>query len=170
MAYVTVDELREALENAGGAGARTAGTLSNPRLEANLEEAAGEVTGRLAAAFALPDAGADPTVSPEGTPALLKTIIVGIAAYLATLEFYGSQQLEERDPIQLRYTRALSLLNQLAKGQITDPGIPPQGGASPGGDPAIYGGVNVGLAEGFLEDSYGSRHFTPAHYGGMTWE
>lgn len=171
MAYVTLAEFKAALANAGGAGARTAAELPDARLVAALEEAVGEATGRLTKSFTLPDPGADPLVAPDGIPGLLKTIIVGIAGYIATLEYYGSQPVEERDPVVLKYARALSLLDRIARGQLEVPGIDPTDGSSPSGEPAIYqGGPSVGLASGYLEDQASAYRATiPPHSGGLTW-
>lgn len=172
MAYVTVADLKAALQDAGGIGARTAAVLPDGRLQANIDEAAAEVTGRLTRSYTLPDPGADPLVVPDGIPALLRTIILGIAAYLATLEFNGSQALEERDPIQLRYTRALDLLKQVAKGDLVVPGVDPNAGESPSGEPEIYQGhARLGVADSFYPDDYAGRHNMPAHLGGgLVWE
>ncbi len=174
MAYVTVAQLKEALANAGGAGARTAAALPDPRLQANLDEAAGEVVGRLTHSFKIPDPGDDPLVSPDTIPALMRTIIIGIAGYLATLEFYGTQEVQERDPVVLRYTRAKELLDQVAKGTLIVAGLETLEGdtGSLTGEPAIFQppGGRVGLADVFDPSSYDGRHNTPAHYGGAVWE
>lgn len=171
MAYVTVAQLKAALADAGGAGARTAANLSADRLQANLDEATAEVTGRLTRSFKLPDPGADPAVSPDTIPPLMRTIIVGIAGYLATLEFYGSQPLEERDPTSLRYGRALDLLKQVSSGVLLIDGLTPASeDSAPGGEPAIYGGVSVGLADVFREDMYDGRHNALPYSGGIAWE
>lgn len=171
MAYVTVGQLKAALANGGGAGARTAADLPDARLQANLDEATGEVTGRLTRSFKLPDPGEDPATSPESIPPLMRTIIIGIAGYLATLELFGSQPVEERDPVVLRYARAQDLLKQVAGGLLVVDGLEPKGpDSAPGGAPEIYQGTPaVGLADEFTVDAYG-RHNMPAHFGGVVWE
>jgi phage gp36-like protein len=171
VAYVTVEQLRESLENAGGAGSRTAAVLPTHRLEANLEEAVGQVVGTLHA-FTLPDPGEDPTTSPETVPALLRTIIIGIAGYLATLEHNGSQPLEDRDPMNLRYARAVALLAQITGGHLKVYGIDVESGETAAtGDAAIYQppGTGVGLADVFNPDSLPGRHNSPAYFGGVRW-
>lgn len=157
---VTVGELRDHLTNAGGAGARTAGQLSDERLAVKLEEATAETLGRLGAF----------TIAPGAAPPLLRTIILGIGAYLATLEYFGSQALEERDPMVLGYARAEKLLGEIAKGILTVAGITLTSGTVASGDAAVYGGADVGLASGWMDGMYDGRHNSPAHSGGVTWE
>lgn len=174
MAYVTADQLKASLADAGGAGARTAAELPIPRLQVNVDEATGEVVGRLSRAFTLPPAGLDPAANPDPdtTPPLLRTIIVGIAGYLATLEFYGSQPVEERDPVVLRYTRAKELLDKVANGDLLMAGLElAEGRETPTGEPAIYQAVpSTGLSDVFTPDDY-SRHPNMAPYtGGTGWE
>lgn len=169
MAYLTADQLSAMLADAGGAGARTAAELPTGRLEANVAEAADEVVGRLSGIYTLPAPGPE-GVENDDTPPLLRTIVAGIAGYLATLEFYGTQEVQERDPVVLRYTRAQRLLDQLAAGTLKVAGITvTEGSAGPTGTAEVFGGVSVGLADGFLADSSG-RHNTPWHAGGLVWE
>lgn len=169
MAYVTPEQLEDYLENAGGAGARTAASLAPDRLRANVEEASAEVVGRLSG-FTLPDPGLDPTVSPATTPPLLRTIILGIAGYLATLEFFGSQPVEERDPVVLRYARARELLGQLTSGALVVVGITPAAGegTAPTGTASVFNPASVGLADGWLDDMRGSPT-APPYAGGQVW-
>lgn len=158
--YVAVDELRDALANAGGAGSRTAAELSDDRLAVKLEEAVGEVVGTLSQF----------TIDAVSPPALLRTIVIGIASYLATLEFYGSQPLEERDPVVLGYARARDLLLRVSRGQIVVAGIDPANTGRAEGEPEIYQGTpSLGLADSFTPD-YGARHNAPAYFGGAVWE
>lgn len=170
MAYVTDRQLQQALADAGGAGARTAATLPTGRLEANVQEATAEVVGRLGG-FALPDPGPDGEPNAD-TPPLLRSIIIGIAGYLATLEFYGTAEVSDRDPVVLRYTRARELLAQLAAGTLVVAGIDvkAQRDTPAAGDAAIYGGTPyLGLADGFTPDTYG-RHTSYPYTGGAVWE
>jgi phage gp36-like protein len=161
--FVSVDEFRERLANAGGAGSRTAAELDDDRLAEHLEEATGEVVGRIESAY---------TISATMTPPLVRMLILSIATYGATLEWNGSKPLEDRDPVNLAYQRALSMLERVATGKLTVEGITPAAGGSVTGEPATYGGVDVGLAAaadprgGML----GGRHNYPAYFGGTTWE
>lgn len=169
MAYVTVQHLSAALANAGGAGSRTAAELPADRLQANLDEATAEVTGRLRGSFTLPDPGTDPATSPENIPELMRTIIVGIAGYLATLEFYGSQTLEQRDPVVLRYDRARELLAAVAGGRLTVEGLTEVTPGDVTGEAEVFQPhAGLGLASSFDVDQYG-RHVAPPYSGGAVW-
>jgi hypothetical protein len=159
--FVSVDELRSYLSNAGGAGSRTAAELDDDRLAVKLEEATAEVVGRLSSAYAIADGI---------TPPLVRTIVLGIAAYLSTLEYYGSQPLEDRDPVNLAYQRAQGLLERIATGKLTIEGVTPVGGGSTTGEAAIYqGGPAVGLAEPFAPYP-GHGVSVPQYFGGVIWE
>ncbi len=131
--YLTVDQLKAALADAGGVGSRTAANLSDERLTEHVEDAEAEVLGRLAAAGLV--VTADP---PTEAPALFRTILVGIAGYTATLEWFGNQELTDRDPVVLRYQRALALLGQLAAGRLVLDGITDESAGAATGEPAIY--------------------------------
>lgn len=160
--FVTVDELRDQLANAGGAGSRTAAELPDDRIAVNLEEATDEVLGAIGAGgYVIADGVAPPAV---------RSIVLGIGSYLATLEFYGSQPLEDRDPVVLRYTRAQQLLARVASGKVEVLGVDKEAGTG-SGDAEIYQGTpNLRLAETFAADEYGGRINTAAHFGGAVWE
>lgn len=136
--YLSLPELKASLANAGGVGARTAANLPDPRLQAHLDDATSTVLGRLARNFTVAAPDADPV--PAGIDTL-KGVISDVAAYTATLEYFGSQPVEERDPIVLRYQRALALLEQIAKGLIRLPGIEDSSSGAVTGDAAIYQGT-----------------------------
>lgn len=163
--YVNLTEFQAALANAGGAGSRTAAQLPDDRLDANLYEATAEVEGRLSRNYVLPIGG------PTSTPTLLKTIIIGIAGYTATLEFYGSQPLEDRDPVVLRYARARELLALVASGQLTVEGITDKTAGGTIGDPAIYQpGPAVDLTREAPAPTYFGGYYPGGVYnGGATW-
>lgn len=160
---VTLPDFRDSLQNAGGAGARTAAELSDERLDAALDSAEGEVIGILSRDFTLP-------AQAEG---VLVDIILGIAGYVATLEFFGSQPLEDRDPVVLRYQRAQALLKRIATGQLEVKGIEPDAGASPSGEPAIYQGAPaVNLTNEAPAPTYGGMWQGETggwHGGGLSW-
>lgn len=163
---VTLPDFREALANGGGAGARTAAELQDERLEANLNEGEDEVLGRLARDFTVP-------ATPDEVPDLIRGIIFGIAGYAATLEFFGSRPLEQRDPVVLRYERAQALLTKVANGLVRVPGIDDQSGGSVDGSPEVY---NVGPAVGLTEQAPLPPLGSPGWYGpggaytgGLSW-
>ena len=91
MAYVTVEQLRVALANAGGAGSRTAAELPDDRLAAALREAEGEVTGRLTGDYVLPDPGDDPLMQPDGCSGSLQFLPCRTPLRLAELWQTGNE-------------------------------------------------------------------------------
>lgn len=160
---VTLPAFRAALANAGGAGSRTAAELPEDRLEAALDEAEAEVVGRLSQNFVVP------TV-PAEFPDLLAGIVYGIAGYVATLEYFGSQPVEDRDPVVLRYQRAQALLGQIAAGKVRLEELPEVTAGVVAGDAEIY---NVGPAVNLTDQApigtaYGYHEGAP-HMGGVLW-
>lgn len=153
IAVVSIEAFLESLANGGGAGSRTAAELPEHRLVEHLENANVEAVGRLFRYTV-----ADPA------PQLLKSLVIDLAAYTATLEWNGSQPLEDRDPIVLRYNRARALLTSIAKGETEVAGI---GADTPGeavGEPEAYGSVDVGLAQGWVDDTASA----PGYWHGMS--
>lgn len=153
--YLTAADLQERLANGGGAGARTAAQLPEPRLSAHSAQAQTAVVGRLTA-FTIPA----PDASNPEPPDMLLDIIAGHAGYTATLEHYGSQPLEERDPVVLRYAWAREQLADLRRGILVVDGITPVEAGNPddiGGLPESYQPPSpyLGLAEGLTDDGYG---------------
>lgn len=103
------------------------------------------------------------------TPPLLKSIVVGLAAYGATLEFYGSQPLEQRDPVVLRYLRAREQLAAVADGKLAVEGLPVLIPGSEVADAEIYQPhTGLDLAHSFDVDSSG-RSVSAPYSGGRTW-
>lgn len=73
----------------------------------------------------------------DAVPALVKSLTVDVAAYLATLTYRQDVDLGADDPVRLRYQRAEELLAKLSTGQIDLPGA---GSEDP---PAQAGGARV---------------------------
>lgn len=155
--WVSLDDLADSLSNAGGAGSRTASELPRDRLLRHLENAHSRVRGRLHR-FTIP--------SPlDDAPGLLRSIVTDIAAYGATLEWNGSQPLEDRDPIALRYAAAMADLKLLANGDTVIAGVDVTSG-QPVGDPESYTMIpDVNLATGWAEDTAST---TPGYWHGMS--
>lgn len=144
--WVPLDEFKEALASAGGAGSRTAAELEDDRLQAHLNQAATVVAGRLNRYTIALDG--------DGKPVdLIQTIVVGIAGYTATLEYFGSQPLEPTDPVNLRYQYALGLLKQLADGVLVVAGVDAATPGEAGGEPEVYDPTPyLYIAEGWVAD------------------
>lgn len=163
-AYLTVTALRDSLVSAGGAGARTAGELPTERLQYHVNQAQDEILGRLSRNYVLV---ADDSTDPP-PPTLLVEIMGAFAGYGATLEYYGSQAVEERDPVVLRYTRAKEQLALIAKGDLVLPGLDDKSGGAATGEPAAYGmGPTVGLADDVYADPYGHTYGARRGWGGV---
>lgn len=140
--YLTLTAFRAALTSAGGAGSRTAAQLPVERLQHHLDQAHAQVLGRLARDYTVvPPGNVDPP-----PPPLLAEIVAGHAAYTATLEHNGSQDVGDRDPVVLRYNHARELLAQVVKGTLVLPGITDASQGAVVGDPEAFGPPGVGLA------------------------
>lgn len=147
MPYLTPAVLRASLLNAGGPGAKTAAELDDEALVRLIGEAEGKAEARLSA-FTLPT----PAAIDETLPghALLMSLFTAYAGYGATLEFFGSMDMGERDPVWLRYIEARDFLKEVARGNATIPGLDPVGPDVAPGEAAIYQGVpDVHLAGAF---------------------
>lgn len=96
----------------------TAATLSDDDLYDAIWEAQAEVDGRLGERFNTPF---------TNPPALVVNITRDIAAYLATLTYRRGEAIGQTEPIQLRYARAETMLQQAAIGvlMLTVPGSDP---------------------------------------------
>lgn len=149
MAYCTVDEVRGVLARDTSQPAGTAATERDvDLLEYQIAAAQGEVDGRLTGRYITPFA--DPV------PALLKSLTVDVAAYLATLTYRQSKSLEIDDPVRLRYQRALAILQELAAGTMDLPTGQLPGGAQSTGSATVrntylghlFGPEDFGLSAG----------------------
>lgn len=109
--YVNLGTLKTALEGGAGLGARTAADLPDARLQAALDDAHAQVLGTLATRYTLPAVGAEPPV--------VRSLLVAIAGYVATLEWLQGKDLSDRDPVVLRYQRALALLKGVSDGVLS---------------------------------------------------
>jgi phage gp36-like protein len=112
----TVDAVREALNPDGGGDVDlgSAAGMSNSGLQAACDEADAEVTGRIFNRY--------PTL-PAPAPAMVVSIAVDIAAYLATLTFRRGDPIVPGHPVLLRYQRAQALLGQIAAGTMPLVGV-----------------------------------------------
>lgn len=114
--YITESELKELLSPDGtpSGAARTPASLPDAQLTEAIEWAQAEVDTRLATRYAVPFA--DPA------PQTVRWLVFAIAAYHAWLTYRKTVDLEERDPVQLRYNTAINLLNAVVDGRADLPG------------------------------------------------
>ena len=161
--YLSLEAFKASLSSGGGDGSRTADELADARLQHHLNHGHAEVLGRLARDYAV----ALPTDTPA-PDALLAEIIAGHAGYTATLEWDGSQDLSDRDPVDLRYQHARDLLTQVVAGTLILVGVDDKSGGAATGEPAAYGqGPAVGLADDVYADPYGHTYGAHRGWGGV---
>lgn len=136
MAYSTVTDVRKALTAGASADdTTTASEIEDLQMQDAITEADAQIDGALALLYAVP------IVTP---PALIKMISRDLAAYLITLTWLGNIELDDRHPVNLRYKRALSLLEQLQSGSMILPGVPTPDPDTTRNDPVVenpYDGV-----------------------------
>lgn len=110
------------------------GVISDPSTAASLDDssitpaciaASDEVDARLGVLYSVP--------FPAPVPAVVTDIATDMAAYLATLTFRKGMPLNIDHPVALRYSRARSLLIDLARGNAQLPAQTPQ----PPGNPVV---------------------------------
>src|SRR5881396_3781198 len=122
--YATAGTVRAVLARDTTAPIGTAAELSDADITAAITSAQAQVDGRLAVRYSVPFT--DPV------PQLVADITRDIAAYLSDLTYRQGKDYESQmDPVVLRYQQALSLLGQIAGGQIDLPVSP--GTAETGG-------------------------------------
>ena len=121
--YVTLTQLRDTLTGTAGIGARTAGDGTDAQLQDALDEAHGEVLGKLATRYTLP-------TDPALVPPLVRSLIVTVAGYVATLEWLQGKDLSDRDPVVLRYARAQAMLRSIVDGSTEVDGLETPVGAA----------------------------------------
>lgn len=158
MPYCTADEVRGVLARDVLDLVGTAGSLADvDLLDYHVGAAQAEVDARLANRYVTPFT--DPA------PALVKSLTVDVAAYLATLTYRQSVDLEPTDPVALRYARAQDLFKGIANGSVDLPGaqVPGDGGASSSGTVTVR---NPYVGKLFDPDDLGLGYAQPGTGGG----
>lgn len=115
MSYTTIHQVRYALARNLEAPDGTAAELDDPSIQNQIDAATAEVDGRIGTIYAVPI---------ETPPNLIKEITRDIAAFLCETVFREWREIPANNPIYLRYTRAVNMLKDIAKGLIVLPGIP----------------------------------------------
>lgn len=124
--YTTPALVRQLLDPAGEQGAGSAASLTDELLQSSADRATAEVNARLSGRYSVPF-----IVVPD----LVQTIATDLAAYDATLSFYGSTDITDQDPVVRRYAESKQLLMDIAMGRAD---LYP--GESGGQSPAVSGG------------------------------
>lgn len=107
--YATANDVRLAVARDPSRPNSTA-DLGDDQLDEAIENAQSQIDGYLRGRYTLP--------FEEPYPALVKSLTIDIAAYLAGLNWYQETELLASDPLALRYARAMALLKSVACGEI----------------------------------------------------
>jgi hypothetical protein len=160
---VSLNQLRGLLKSSAGAGARTAATLEDQALLDALAEAHAEVLGKLGVVYTIPDGD-----TWDDAPELVGSMILAVAAYLATLTWLNGRDLSDRDPVALRYNRAQLMLRQVVESTLVVDGLVPAPSGGVGDVPTYEANPPVDLAGGVNGPGYyvGSPSFGGAYTGG----
>lgn len=126
-AYATTDDVRLVVARDQDK-ARSTAELGDDQLDAAIEDAQAQVDGYLRGSYETPF---DPV------PALVKSLTVDIACYLAGLNYYQETELLASAPLALRYARAIALLTDISMGKI-------QLDNGDGGEPALDADSGIG--------------------------
>lgn len=115
--YTTADEVRLVLTRNLEQVKGNAAGLEDSAIEENIESACQRINGKLSMIYKVPFT--------EPVPKLVRDIARDIAAFLSDLTYREIRDYESNlNPVYLRYTEALKLLEQLSKGQLVVPGDP----------------------------------------------
>lgn len=144
-AYATERDVRVTVARNPERVRGTAAEMDDNEILAQLENAEAQVNGTLRGRYTIPFAAP--------APLLVKSIVIDIAAYLATLTYRQGRDLEPTDPINLRYVRAMKLLGDIACGSVDlDVGDGGEAGGSRGTirpphnpSPKMFGLADFGL-------------------------
>lgn len=108
MAYCTPDDVRGVLVSLGDPFDNTPATLTDTQLEQ-----------LIADTQAIVDGFTGTTYDDVDVPQIVAKLTKDVAAYDAYLIYNKSRQISARDPVELRYQRALQLLQNIQKGLVT---------------------------------------------------
>lgn len=147
MAYCTVEQVRGVLaRDVAQATGTAAGLFDVDILEYHIGAAQAEIDGRVAGRYVTP--------FPDPVPALIASVTVDVAAWLATLTYRQSKDIAADDPVRLRYERAFGLMQGLSDGSIDLP---------PGHTPGDGGAETAGGAS--TRNPYLGKLFGPDDFG-----
>lgn len=129
------------LDPTGGQGTGSAASLTNLQLQEAVDRAEAEINARLSGRYSVP------FIDP---PVIIKRIATDLAAYDATLSFYGSTDITDEDPVIRRYRDSKYLLMDISVGKADL--YPGAGGEEPlvGGRASVrnpYEGKLFGLSD-----------------------
>lgn len=118
--YSSPADVRNALTPGGDeADETTAASLSDSQIQDAIKEADGDIDTYVLSSYGIPMDADNPDVAIYPVRAWSRDI----AAYLATLTFRKSKDLQPDDPVRLRYLRVMDILEQIANGSLR-PNLP----------------------------------------------
>jgi hypothetical protein len=165
-AYCTVQDVRNALTPKGASAddteaGKTASTLPDWQIEDAIVEAQTVIDLHVGSRYQIINIDLQELSDPNDEDSELVTVNVApqpirawtrsIAAYFATLTFREHKDLEERDPIQLRYSAIMQLLVGILNGIYNLP-LPPVGDEDADAGVEIF---NIYEGEMFTLDDFG---------------
>lgn len=109
-AYAEPDEVRAAVARDLNKLGSNAGAMDDQQFASAIANAQAQVDGKLRRLYTVP-------FSP--VPALVKSMVIDIAGYLATMNYRQEKEIPEIDPIVRRYNRAHDMLLCLAEGHLS---------------------------------------------------
>lgn len=129
--YSSPADVRNALTpGADDADLTTAASFTDAQIEDAIKEADGNIDTYLSGKFGIPT---DPDATPPNSVAVypVRAWSRDIAAYLVTLTYRKSKDLQPDDPIRLRFLWVIGILEKIAAGDLTpnlpQPPVPPVG-------------------------------------------
>lgn len=150
--YTTPEDIRKLLDPAGEQGPGSAASLDDIELQKAADRAEAEINARLSGRYSVP------LIDP---PLIVGRIATDLAAYDATLSFYGSTDISDDDPVIRRYRDSKYLLMDISVGKAD---LYPGAG---GGEPESGGRASVrNPYEGRL---FGMSDFGIGHSGSSGW-
>jgi phage gp36-like protein len=149
--YSSPADVRNALTpGADDADQTTAASFADAQIEDAIKEADGNIDTYLSGKYGIPT---DPDATPADSVAIypVRAWSRDIAAYLVTLTYRKSKDLQPDDPIRLRFLWVIGILEKIAEGILT-PNLP-----QPPAPPDGYGPQGA-----FVYNQYSGKLFTPA--------
>lgn len=158
--YSSPADVRNALTpGADDADLTTAASFSDAQIEDAIKEADGTIDTFVASKYGIPQDSGDPTVAIYPVRAWSRDI----AAYLVTLTYRKSKDLQPDDPIRLRFNWVMGILEKIASGDLI-PNLPqpptPPDGYGPQGAFVYnqYHGKLFTMADVFCPPGWGNRY------------
>lgn len=149
----------------------TATTFEDAQIEDAIKEADGNIDTYLGGKFSVSQDPDLPAVAIYPARAWSRDI----AAYLVTLTYRKSKDLQPDDPIRLRFLWVMDILEKIANGDLL-PNLPPPVDPGPGLGPQgafvynLYHGKLFTMADVFCPPGHRWSYVRPHHYGDIAYQ